>query len=402
MRLRGDCDAAVESSTKQSYYSICFFPKPLAAMNVLQITARADIGGGPEHLWQLLLHRDVTINIYVACPNDYPYFDRYVAALSSSRIVLIPHRRFSVRSIITLVAFCRQRRIDVVHAHGKGAGLYARALAIVTGIPVVYTFHGLHTGQYNVLKRFAYILYERIAARFTVLGIAVSLGERSQIVSEGIFPLEKLLFIPNGVAVPKVNVRRPKSKPLRVVSFTRFDAQKNTRFVLDIIAALEKRGRHELFFFELIGDGAERQAIIAEGQSRGYAGVVSCPGVTTTPSIYFKNAFAYLSTSLWEGMPLAVLEAMAHGIPVVVSDVVGNRDALCAGELGMLYDVFDPEAAADCLCRLVDVSGEWERLSDKARKHVVLHRNIVETAKATWAALRHPDGKYHDSHRRWS
>lgn len=356
-------------------------------INALLITLRADFGGGPEHLWQLLLHQKGDANAFVACPNDYPYFDRYIKNVGSGKMFLLPHRQFSLRHFFSLRSFCQTHRIDVIHAHGKGAGLYARLVSLTTGIPSVYTFHGLHTDGYSLAKKQVYLLYERLAAFFTAAAIAVSPGEQARIFAANLFPKEKLFLIPNAVALPRRKATRPMTSPLRVVSFTRFNYQKNSQFILKIAEKLSQRNQLDRFRFLLVGEGEQREWIAAEAERCGLGDAISCPGATPTPFVYFDKAFAYLSTSLWEGMPLAVLEAMAHGIPVIASDVVGNTDALLGGELGMLFGVSDAAMAADWLCALADSPEAWEALSQKGHEHISLHQNIAKMADTTWTVL---------------
>ncbi|MDR2745023.1 MAG: glycosyltransferase [Desulfovibrio sp.] len=359
------------------------------ARNILFLTARADFGGGPEHLWRLLQNMPNKMAAYVACPNESPYHERFREIVGESRMFELPHRLFSWRKLWRLRRFCRERGISVLHAHGKGAGLYARLLAFMTGLPCVHTFHGVHMDGCTPVKRAAYRLYERVMSLFTQMGIAVSEGELNQIVERGLMPRTKLRLIPNGVNV-HVDLEageRPLSSPYAVVSLSRFDYQKNSMFLLEIAKALNAQGRLEQFQFIVVGDGVDRQSVASSAQANGWGSHVLCPGASTHPHSFFRGALCYLSTSRWEGMPLAVLEAMAHGLSVVASDVVGNRDAVSHGLTGFLYPEGDAVAAADALCQLADDANLRCRMGHSAREYVQRNHSMDEMVAKTFDVL---------------
>lgn len=357
-------------------------------LKVLFITLRADFGGGPEHLYQLLRHLPEDCAACVACPEDYPYYERYAGLVGKDRIFSLPHRWFSLTKLFGLRAFCRRNAVTIIHSHGKGAGLYARLLSQLTGLACVHTFHGLHMGEYGPVKKFLYRLYERLMSRFTSAGIAVSQGEKQAILAESLMPDAKLRCIPNGVALPDAWEREATGPPWPVVAVSRFDYAKNSEFLVPILEALRRKGRLEDFRFILIGDGPGRQALASLLDAGGLAAAVRFEGARACPHIFFKGALCCLSTSRWEGMPLALLEAMAHGLPAVATDVTGNRDAVLDGENGFLYPEGAADTAADIVCRLADEPELRKALAVQARGFVAHRHDVHGMADATYAVLR--------------
>jgi hypothetical protein len=149
---------------------------------VLMLTARADFGGGPEHLYRLinLLHHK--INIYTACPEDYPYWNLYSKVLGSDHLIKIPHRKFRIGALLDLLHCLKKNKINIIHSHGKGAGIYSRFLSLLTGISCIHTFHGIHIGHYGRFKRNLYLLIEKILSRFTKQYISVSKSEKQSVI----------------------------------------------------------------------------------------------------------------------------------------------------------------------------------------------------------------------------
>ncbi|MDR2726961.1 MAG: glycosyltransferase, partial [Deltaproteobacteria bacterium] len=358
----------------------------------LFLILRADIGGGSEHLWHLLKNLPPETRARVACPRDYPYYERYRECVGAENILILPHRRFCLSALWRLRSFCRERGVVVLHSHGKGAGLYSRLLALLTGLPCVHTFHGVHMREYGSLKKHLYRWCERFLSLWTRAAIAVSEGERAQILAEGLMPAAKLRLVVNGVGIPATAAGEPAGPPFRVISMSRFTYQKHSEFLVEIAQALRQRGRLGDFRFILVGDGPGRSGLMADAEARGLAGSLECPGASLEPHTFFAGAFCYLSTSRWEGMSLGVLEALAHGLPAVVTDVVGNRDAVSDNETGFLYPEGDADAAASALCRLADDPDLRRTLGARAREHARQRHDARKMAADTLALLRDAAG----------
>ena len=135
--------------------------------SILFISVRADFGGGPQQLYRTVLAIQNEYNIYVACPDSKPYFELLADVVGEERIIRIPHRSFNLFSFLKLLKTIRLKNIDLIHSHGKGAGLYSRLLSKLTAVPCVHTFHGIHIGGLNSIKRFFYIWLERCLGAFS-------------------------------------------------------------------------------------------------------------------------------------------------------------------------------------------------------------------------------------------
>ena len=363
-------------------------PSAAVQKTVLCVSLRADFGGGPEHLLQLLRHLPADIKACVACPNDYPYYERFCTLVGKDNVFVLPHRQFSPRTLWQLLQFCKRHAVAALHSHGKGAGLYTRLLALVAGTPCVHTFHGVHMGEYSPVKKQLYRLYERCMSLFTRTGIAVSQGEQQRILNKGLMPASKLRLIPNGVTLPQAVVSAVAGPPYRVVSISRFDYVKNNGFIIPLLQELRRRNRLGDFHIVAVGDGPDKESIAERAHAEGLADAITFTGATPEPHVFLQGALCYFSSSRWEGMPLAVLEAMAHGLPVVASAVVGNRDIVADGETGLLYPLDDAIAAATALCRLADSEQERNAMGRNARATVVQKYDVRHMAEQTWEILR--------------
>ncbi|HED37605.1 MAG TPA: glycosyltransferase, partial [Ignavibacteria bacterium] len=338
--------------------------------NILIITSRADFGGGPKHISGLLNHLNDKINFYIACPKDYPYYDMFSSMIGEKRIAVIPHRRFSLLRFVSLIKFVKRKKIDLIHSHGKGAGIYSRMLSPFTDRPVIHTFHGLHIGEYNSVKRVLYLLVEKILSLFTKEFITVSDSERNQILLNKITNKNKLNKIENGVEIPRDKTAsfNTTERKLNIVTISRFDFAKNSFLLIPILKELINKKSKFNFTISILGEGKGKENFKNEIASEGLSDNFKLLGAQINIAGYLINSFCYISTSKWEGMPLGVIEAMAVGLPVIATDVTGNKDVVKNNVNGFLFEIEKPEEAAAFILRLAEDNDLWNRLSNSSKE----------------------------------
>lgn len=335
------------------------------------ITVRADHGGGPEHLYQVCMHLAATHTISIACPNDEPYSDRFSSIQTLHKRITIPHRAISFFSFVNLIRFIYAEDIDLIHSHGKGAGVYGRLLAFTTRRASVHTFHGLHIGEYSTIRKKLYRRLEQLLWQLSDQVIAVSQGEAAEVLQFLKVSPTKLTIIPNGVVIPEEPLLKKPSSVLNVVSVSRYDAQKNPKALLEIARGI-KAAKAKIRIV-VIGEGPlfehTRRTIVEEHLTD----VIHLAGATRHPRMEMRKASVALSTSRWEGMPLALLEAMSEGLAIVASDVVGNNDIVTDGEQGYLFSVEDTDQAVQHLIALSNDGEQLAKLAENARQDAGQH-----------------------------
>jgi len=314
------------------------------------ITASAGFGGGPQHVHDLAAALHGQVRVDIACPRQEPFYERFGRVIEGE-IVDIPERRFTLADALRLLRFVRRRGVCLLHSHGKGAGVYGRFLAAFSGLPLVHTPHGIHLDQYGRLMRSVYLAYEHLCGWIDARTIFVSPSELERARTIGIARRSRSTVICNGVPFPENSTflaeardRLRRSQGIDaddtvVVTLSRFDYAKNMNEMLRVADA----ERNLRFWF--LGDGADfasvRSAIADRRMNH-----VWLPGFVDRPLEYLAAADIYLSTARWEGLSLAVLQAMSLGKPVVASEVTGNRDAVKHHQTGFLYPLGKAEDAA--------------------------------------------------------
>jgi glycosyltransferase involved in cell wall biosynthesis len=352
-----------------------------APLRVLQVTGRADHGGGPEHILQLLEAFGPGVEAWVAAPADGVYVSRYRQRLGDDRLLAVPARRFSMSTVAMLAREIRRRGIAVVHSHGTAAGLLARPAARLAGVPCVHTFHGVSrdaSPRSRLLQE-----AERFLARWTAQSVAVSPGERDLVLSLGLCDPARLSTVCNGIApgAPSLPAPRTRDGRLRVVSFLRANEQKHPERAFEVVRRAAASGLvlDAVFYGEgmtefAAGMGAEATTVAAPSTLR------VCPP-TDEPLAALAAADVYLSTSRWEGLPYALLEAASVGAVVVATDVVGNRDVVRQEETGLLVAEGSADEAVRALARLADDAALLARLCEAAFARVRAEFDRVATAR---------------------
>ncbi len=270
------------------------------------------------------------------------------------------------------------RDVDLVHTHSSKAGILGRAAARLAGVPgIVHTVHGwsFNDVQPAVTRRF-YVEAERAAARVTdrivcvarfdrERGLGAGIGHPSQyrIVRSGIDP--RLYVAPEGT---RERVRRALGAgPQDVVvgSIANFKPQKGP---LDFVeAARRARLRDPRLRFFIAGDGDLRPAAERAIADAGLGDAVHLLGWRDDVPELLAAMDIFLLTSLFEGLPRVVLQAMAASVPVVATDTGGVAEVVLDGKTGRLVPPGDPAAAAEAIVALAEHTDTRRRFAASAR-----------------------------------
>jgi glycosyltransferase involved in cell wall biosynthesis len=301
---------------------------------VLEVLVSTRAGGGPQHVLTLATGlRARGWAPVVAAPRDGAFFERFEAA--GLEVVEVAANRLRPDALLTLMRLVHGRGIRLVHSHGKGAGLHGRLAARMLGVPAVHTFHGLHFERYRPLPRRAYLALERRLARWTQRVVSVSRAQEDEALALDLFPREISRVVVNGVDAAALNAAAldrwdaraelglPAGVPV-IGCAARLDEVKRLDVLLEAAAALRRPG----LVVAIIGAGAEERRLRARATSLGLGAAVKFAGEIAGAARLFRAFDVYAAPSRKEGMPLAVLEAMALGLPVVASDIPAHLEVL--------------------------------------------------------------------------
>jgi glycosyltransferase involved in cell wall biosynthesis len=243
-------------------------------------------------------------------------------------------------SVIRLARLMRRERPDVMHTHDWGVYLDAMLASALARVPVnVHTVHGLYmeqgAGPLARLKRgLRHALERRLAGRGSI--VCVSQDLRRHVAAEvGLNP-SALHAIANGVVVdPEMDDPPVREQGgMRFIAVSRLAAVKNLSLMIRAFARADPVARGgEL---AVVGDGPERPALEALVASLGMSERVRFLGFRKDTDELIRAADVLLLSSISEGIPMAVLEAMKHGRAVIATDVGGVSSVVQDGKTGLL------------------------------------------------------------------
>jgi glycosyltransferase involved in cell wall biosynthesis len=224
----------------------------------------------------------------------------------------------------------RFKNADAIHLHSSKAGFLGRIACSILGIEnVIYTPNGA-SFLIDDLSDFKVALYKRLEQFASLFGgrvICTSKSERRAYVNIGI----KASYINNGTSILTTeDVKSVKNlNTFRIITAGRIVSQKGPKMFNDLA---ERFRELDNFEFVWIGDGEDKELLSSSN--------IRVTGWLTTEEVHnqIKDSDLYLSTSKYEGLPLAVLEAMNLKKCLLLSDCVGNRDLVRSGKNGELFN----------------------------------------------------------------
>jgi glycosyltransferase involved in cell wall biosynthesis len=365
-------------------------------LTILELFQPSD-GGVPDHVLRLgggLLARGQ--RVLVGGPPDAApraALERLGATYAPIRMrgdMLAP--RADTAALRKIVRLVRSARPDVVHVHGQKAALLGRVAAAWAGAPALYSPHGLvyrtqllRPRRSARARRVATLAAERALGRRTAALTACSEDERAAAVRDGLVPLERACVVDYGVDPdgntapdPELVAFRGDGPMLGLVAGLR--EQKGVPTLLDALEQLAARG--EPVRFAIVGNGPLRAAAEARAARPPLAGTLLVKSFDGRVEPYLRALDGFVLPSLWEGLPIAVLEAMAMGLPVVATAVNGTPEAVREGETGYLVPVSDPDALARRMAALAEDGDGRARMGARAReiarRHFTVERMVDE------------------------
>ncbi len=267
-------------------------------------------------------------------------------------------------ALIRLTQLMRQGRYQIVHTHSSKAGILGRWAAKFAGVPViVHTVHGWgHHDRQRPLVRAYYILLEKITLPITDKLIAVTGKDIDKGRRDGIGRAENYTVIRSGIEldrfghpqVARAETRRawgiPDDVPL-VGSVTRLSPQKAP---LDFVRAAAIVARqYPQAWFMMVGDGPLRAEVEALARTVGIAERLVLTGLRRDVPELMAAFDIFVLSSLWEGLPRVLPQAMATGLPVIATACDGSAEAVESGVNGFLVPPGEPQVLAQQVITLL-------------------------------------------------
>ncbi|MES2304379.1 MAG: glycosyltransferase [Gemmatimonadota bacterium] len=253
----------------------------------------------------------------------------------------------SLGTLRAMHRYLRQHRPAILHTHNPTPHQFGALTGVAAGVPVlVHTKHGR-----NQLLTIKGQWYERIAGRLTDALVPVSEDAAEVARTVDSVPVNRIQVIRNGIDLGAVPPMRPPGAAFRAVHVARLNEVKDQPTLLRaarLVADAEPR-----FHLDIVGDGDERIGLERLAHDLHLDDVVTFHGFHDDVRPMLDHAGLFVLSSLSEGIALTLLEAMAAGLPVVATDVGGNREVVIPGETGLLVPSRTPEALAQGMLAII-------------------------------------------------
>ncbi len=341
-------------------------------LKILHIDPEKNWGGGEAQVFGLLAqlagrgHR----NVLLAHPRGV-LFER-------CRALDVRLEPFSMRNDLDLRAAVRVRKVmrsegfDIVHFHTKRAHALALWLARAKDQPKFVV-----TRRMDYPERagwYADLLYNRRVDGVIAISAAIA-----EILRRGGVAARRIRRIPSGVDAARF---APPPCPPRAVKTVGcigvLEERKGQRFLLEAAAQLKARGFNLKYCFA--GDGPLRAALEHEAQGLGLAEETSFAGFVADTAEFLAGVDVIVMPSLFEGLGVAALEAMAAGKPVIASRVGGLAESVLDGETGFLVAPGEAPALAEAIARVAAAPALAADLGRRGRERVLRHFTLEQMA----------------------
>jgi glycosyltransferase involved in cell wall biosynthesis len=351
-------------------------------LRIVQLIPSLDLGGAERFAtWLAEAHLEAGHDVHVVCVSRAgPLLDRLPAALRARTWVAVKRARYDASVLPRLVRTLRRLRPDVVNTHLFTALAWGGVAARAAGTPaLVHTQHEVHLDGSTAVRR----------VLATGLDAVVGCSEEAvrDVEARGWAPHVRKVCIENGIPL----AGRPRSAldgaPLRVGTVGRLVPIKGQRHLIDAVGLLRDRGVDVRL--TLFGDGPSREALEAQRAALGLTDRVSLAGAVDDVPERLAGLDLFVLPSLSEAMPMALLEAAAARLPLLVTDAGGAPTLLRAGAGGFVVPPADPVALADRIAEVAAMTPSARgSLGDASLRTALDRYELARTAERYLALYR--------------
>ena len=343
--------------------------------------------GAEMLLLDLMRYRHPEFRYVVGCLIRGGPLEEEFAHIGIPVIIFGRRHKLDPSLVLRLAAWLRRERVAIVHTHLFTADTYGRLAAKLAGVPAVFsTVHNIVNPWKGGFRKGIDRLFARLSTR--VIGCSEEVTQ-ALATRDGI-PADRLMAIPNGIDLKKFaqvsgeGVRAefglPADRPLLGV-VGRLHPQKGHENLFHALAAMPQARAGGVSCL-VIGTGELQDALHAMVREMGLEHCVIFTGMRTDVPRLVAALDVFVMPSRWEGLPIALLEAMASAKPVICTRVGGIPDVVIDGDNGLLVD---PEQPAQLQARIVQLLGDpgaRTRLGLRARETVIDRFDVTRTAAA--------------------
>ncbi len=359
-------------------------------ISILYLITELNVIGGAEKLMpRLLSHLDrKRFFPTVVCLHggDGPVADE-IRALGIPIVDLGMTAKWRLDALRGLYLLLRRERPSILHASLFHANIAARVLGRAAGVPVIITWrHGVEIGGTlrESINRWTSRLDDKVVATCNLV--------RQIEVEHARVPPDKVTTIYNGIDMKDF----PSNPGAAAIVRQTFDVQPDSLLIGTIGRLHRAKGLPDLLSamvrvqeydpearLLLVGGGELREELETQAETLGLSNAVIFAGIRNNIPEILGALDLFVLPSLWEGLPLVLLEAMAAGLPVVATAVGGTPEVVVDGVTGLLVPPHDPQSLAQAIIRLLGDPDLRRRMGQAGRERVERHFTVERMVRET-------------------
>jgi glycosyltransferase involved in cell wall biosynthesis len=358
-------------------------------MRIAQLLNSLDIGGAERMVVDLarsLQQRGHSLQI--VCLRNSGELSRPLAEAGIEVVALNKNDGFSPSALLRLAQLLKQTRTDVVHTHNPLVHHYGAVAGRMAGVPVIVnTLHGI--SNFNGSSRTSSIY--KLVSPLTDAVVSVCQTAHEFFERRTGIPARKLAIIYNGIPVERFLTAEPRRRREEFV-FGTVGRLVPVKDQATLLRAFQKIHHHGCSL-DILGDGPLQADLRRLASDLGIADSVRfCGSSLDTPS-FMKRIDTFVLSSVSEGLPLTILEALASGLPVVATSVGGIPEIINAAECGWLCPPSQPDMLSQSLLAALQSNDRTEMglrgqsyvtetysLTTMAREYECLFENLCRTS----------------------
>ncbi|MHB8134999.1 MAG: glycosyltransferase family 4 protein [Anaerolineaceae bacterium] len=333
-------------------------------INILYVYYEPFPSGQSTHVASIIMHLDRSkFTPFLVLPNNFEkYIEKY--NFHGLKIIPLPMKKifWPLASMKKFVTTIKKYDIKIVHVHSQEASFVARILAKLAGVKkIVYTPQTIDVRNKKIFG--LYKLFEFLLSKITTKMISVNERDRERLIQWGI-PANKIKTIYNGIDLTH-NMGHERTQNFKkessvILQIGRLSPQKDpVKFIEGAKIILEAYPRAK---FLMVGNGSLQNEVEEKISELELRDKVSVIGYQENVTELLKSADIITLTSAWEGTPYSIIEAMAWGKPVVVTDVNGCAEIVeneKTGFISQYADVADWSQKVIFLLKNPDLAAEY-------------------------------------------
>ena len=263
---------------------------------------------------------------------------------------------------------------SVIHSHRLKENILAFYSSKSTrNIKLICTQHGASEpleGKIKVLKRMLLSKFHfSILSRHFKYVVAVSEDLKNTLTERGKLGTEKVIMIHNGIFMPKCTVSKERKSEFVIGSAGRLFPVKDYPLMVRVACEIVKKNGKVVF--RLAGEGPEKNHLLNMINKMNIAENFFLTGFINNMEDFYRELDLYINTSIHEGLPMSILEAMAYGLPVIAPNTGGIREIIVSGHDGFLIDGRDPKLFADKCMKLYNDRQLLAKMGESSKSSIM-------------------------------